>query len=85
MQAGSGYPLSGFAPWTCKDLGTVIFQGYAPPSVKAHLKATCKVHHGASSTGTLPFTGLDIGLIAVAALVLVALGLGLKSASRRKQ
>ena len=38
----------------------------------------------ASSGDVLPFTGLDLGLMVVAALVLVALGLGLRRVSRTR-
>jgi hypothetical protein len=38
-----------------------------------------------SGAGTLPFTGLDLGGIAVAGVVLLGCGLGLQRTSRRRQ
>jgi len=56
--------------WTCKDVGTVTFQGYAPKTVQTQLEEACRQPH----QGGLPFTGLDLASILIVSAVLLVLG-----------
>jgi opacity protein-like surface antigen len=70
-------------------------QGYGSPAVVAPMKAEIKRRLGggapaaqvlgkAGRGGTLPFTGLDLGLIVGGALVLLLIGGGLRKFSRAR-
>jgi len=67
--AGSGSSLSGYN---------------RPGAVEAHVQAGVKGQTaGVSKVGSLPFTGLDLSLMAVVGLTLVLLGWRLRRTARR--
>lgn len=60
------------------------FQGYAPASVQTQLATTCP-HPNVGSTGGLPFTGFDLGLVATVAALIIVMGMMLRRAGRDKR
>ncbi len=70
--------------WTCADQGTAAFDGYASPMQKLELSRTC-AHGVARSAGTLPFTGVDLTVVLIVAVLLVAFGLVLRHAVRNDE
>ena len=71
--------------WTCDNVGTVRFQGYASPSTKAEMSVSCAPDPAGSSTGGLPFTGLDLALIVIYVVALLLMGMLLRWVGRRKE
>lgn len=65
--------------WRCSDIGTAVYQGYASPIEKADLERICAPLR---QTGNLPFTGIDLGLILIATVIIVVAGLLLRRAGR---
>lgn len=61
---------------------TAIQKSVPPKSQNSPTKVTLK---SKPSSGTLPFTGLDLGLFAVAGIGLGAIGLGLRRVSRKPE
>ena len=71
--------------WTCDDVGTVLFQGYASPSTQTEMSISCAPRQTGSSTGGLPFTGLDLALIVIYVVALLLMGMLLRWVGRRKE
>lgn len=57
---------------------TTIENGSAPKKQAQSVPAAATSTPAPESKGTLPFTGLQVGLVAIAGLALVATGLGLR-------
>lgn len=73
--------------WTCADLGTANFEGYASPTQKVNLTTVCttKTPQGpVESTGVLPFTGIELSVFLVFALLLLLGGIALRTLGRRR-
>ncbi len=70
--------------WTCKDLGTAVFQGYATPLEQQTLTQAC-LKPSPPTSGGLPFTGFDVGSLLTAAIALVVLGLIMRNIVRRSR
>lgn len=66
--------------WRCSDIGTAVYQGYASAIEQAELERLCGP---VKQAGTLPFTGLDVGLLFVVGIILVAIGVTATLLSRR--
>jgi hypothetical protein len=57
--------------------------GNAPPGGSIHIGTAVVAHGGPHSTGTLPFTGADLGLYAVVGIAMIAAGVFARRGARR--
>lgn len=69
--------------------GSTVLNGYGSSSAKPTIKVAAAVAKSTSepapavaSAGTLPFTGTDLGIVAIAGVALVGLGFGLRRVGR---
>ena len=63
--------------------GDASTSGYSNIAGLVQKKVSAPTTHTTHVTGTLPFTGANLALFALAAVVLVALGIGLRRVSSR--
>ncbi len=61
---------------------TALLVGSAAPALAADSPVNNAYGEPSSSAASLPFSGLDLGLIAAGGLLLLALGFGLRHATR---
>jgi hypothetical protein len=78
-------------PYTKAELNNALrdatIQGYGKKTVVAGIKQAAKPQGGLQGTktsGTLPFTGLDLGLLVAGGLVLLGTGFGIRRLGRSK-
>ena len=67
-----------------KALADTTIQGYGKPTVKTGLRPAIQQQLGAvgQSSGTLPFTGVDLALLTAGAGILLLFGLGFRRLGR---
>jgi hypothetical protein len=70
-----------------RALADTTIQGYGKPTVKAGLRPAIQKQLGevGKSSGTLPFTGVDLALLTAGAGLLLLLGLGFRRFGRARQ
>jgi hypothetical protein len=64
---------------------SAVLQGYAGVGGQIQTKVSSPAAHGVLGVGTLPFTGLGLALIAIAATLLMVTGFALRRVSRKQQ
>jgi hypothetical protein len=72
--------------WTATALaaGGASLSGYnRPAEIQSNVEGANAGVLGANTVGSLPFTGVDLGIIAAVGLILVALGWKLRRTGRR--
>jgi hypothetical protein len=84
---GVGVAIVGMASAAVALAGspTAILQGYAGVGGEVQNKVSSPPAHGVLGVGNLPFTGLGLGLIAIAATLLMVTGFALRRVSRKQQ